>query len=225
VSLRALAKPDLAAASLELVVDPTKKVDELLVDARLHTTRSRVVLVVPARDESRKGEHIKRVGLVFAGGPAPAANAVISSAAISFLEDNREVIGFFHGYSNLELYHPVSHRLLPDEHYRIFELKDLSRLRNTLGIVIGTARSMLGSQLGIGAYRALVEENLDGYMVSVSGQLDLNYVPFKDLINPQNLKTEVRYIRPGSDYHKLARFLETRTDKIVEWAPGRREEH
>jgi 6-phosphofructokinase 1 len=429
---------------------------------------------------SRKGDHIKRVGIVFSGGPAPAANAVISSAAISFLEDSREVIGFFHGYSNLESYHPVTHRLLPDEHYRIFELKDLSGLRNTRGIVIGTARSnpgkgiekvadlddvtktkklrnvynamvdldidalisiggddtlktanflyeyqkhlpsearkvqvvhlpktidndyrgidftfgfftavdvmakelqnlradaiatssyfivetmgrkagwlsygvaiageanlvlaveditgpltvegkgkhldlqalvdrivdliiarekrgkhygtvvlaeglaemlpetqianlpldehghlplgrfdlgklvaqlvsrrheertkrkkkltglqlgyesrcapphafdvMLGSQLGIGAYRALVEENLDGHMVSVSGQLDLNYVPFKELVNPHTLKTEVRFIRPGSDYHKLARFLETRTDKIVEWAPGRREE-
>jgi ATP-dependent phosphofructokinase / diphosphate-dependent phosphofructokinase len=429
---------------------------------------------------SRKGDHIKRVGLVFSGGPAPAANAVISSAAISFLEDNREVVGFFHGYSNLEDYHPVSRRLLPDEHYRIFELKDLSGLRNTRGIVIGTARSnpgkgiekaadlddlaktkrlrnvynamvdleidalisiggddtlktanflyeyqkrlppdakrvqvvhlpktidndyrgidftfgfftavdvmakelqnlradatatssyfivetmgrkagwlsygvaiageanlvlaveditgpltvdgkgthlsldalvdrivdliiarekrgkyygtvvlaeglaemlpetqianlpldehghlplgrfdlgklvaqlvmkrheqrtgrkkkltglqlgyesrcapphafdvMLGSQLGIGAYRALVEENLDGHMVSVSGQLDLNYVPFKELINPQNLKTEVRFIKTGSDYHKLARFLETRVDKIVEWSPGRREE-
>ena len=429
---------------------------------------------------SRKGDHIKRVGLVFSGGPAPAANAVISSAAISFLEDSREVIGFFHGYSNLEEYHPVTRRLLPDEHYRIFELKDLSGLRNTRGIVIGTARSnpgkgidkhadlddpnktkklrnvynamvdleidalisiggddtlktanflyeyqkhlpkearkvqvihlpktidndyrgidftfgfftavdvmakelqnlradaiatssyfivetmgrkagwlsygvaiageanlvlaveditgsltvdgkgthlsldalvdrivdlivarekrgkyygtvvlaeglaemlpetqianlpldehghlplgrfdlgklvaqlvarrhevrtgrkkkltglqlgyesrcapphafdvMLGSQLGIGAYRALVEENLDGHMVSVSGQLDLNYVPFKELINPVNMKTEVRFIKTGSDYHKLARFLETRTDKIVEWSPGRREE-
>ncbi len=431
---------------------------------------------------TRKGEHIKRVGIVFSGGPAPAANAVISSAAISFLEDDRQCVGFFHGYSNLESYHPVTHRLLPDEHYRIFSLKDLSGLRNTRGIVIGTARSnpgkgidkaqdlddqqkthrlrnvynamvdleidalisiggddtlktanflyeyqkrlpkearrvqvihlpktidndyrgidftfgfftavdvmakelqnlradaiatssyfivetmgrkagwlsygvaiageanlvvaveditgsltvdgkgvhlsldalverivdliitrekrgkhygtivlaegiaemlppeaisgmasqldehghlplgrfdlgklvaslvtkryeertkrkkkatglqlgyesrcapphafdvMLGSQLGIGAYRALVEENLDGHMVSVSGQLDLNYVPFKELVNPQSLKTEVRFIKPGSDYHKLARFLETRTDKIVEWAPGRREE-
>jgi len=431
---------------------------------------------------TRKGDHIKRVGVVFSGGPAPAANAVISSAAISFLEDDRQCVGFFHGYSNLESYHPVTHRLLPDEHYRIFDLKDLSGMRNTRGIVIGTARSnpgkgiekhadlddpaktarlrnvynamvdleidalisiggddtlktanflyeyqkrlpkearrvqvvhlpktidndyrgidftfgfftavdvmakelqnlradaiatssyfivetmgrkagwlsygvaiageanlvlavedvvgplsidgkgeklsldalvdrivdliitrekrgkhygtvvlaeglaellptdkiknmeeqldehghlplgrfdlgklvaqlaqrryeertkrkkkltglqlgyesrcapphafdvMLGSQLGIGAYRALVEENLDGHMVSVSGQLDLNYVPFKELINPTTLKTEVRFIKAGSDYHKLARFLETRTDKIVEWAPGRRQE-
>jgi len=83
---------------------------------------------------------------------------------------------------------------------------------------------MLGSQLGIGAYRALVEENLDGFLVSVMGQLDLAYVPFADLVNPQTLKTEVRLIRNGSDYHRLARFLETRTDKIVDWAPGRRPE-
>lgn len=83
---------------------------------------------------------------------------------------------------------------------------------------------MLGSQLGIGAYRALVEENLDGYMVSAGGQLDLRYVPFKDLINQENLRTEIRYIRKGSDFHQLARFLETRTDKIADWSPGRRPE-
>jgi ATP-dependent phosphofructokinase / diphosphate-dependent phosphofructokinase len=430
---------------------------------------------------SKKGDHIKRVGLVFSGGPAPAANAVISSAAISFLEDGREVIGFFHGYSNLQDYHPVTKRLLPDEHYRIFTERDLSGLRNSRGIVIGTARAnpgkgiekpadlddlsktqrlrnvynamvdleidalisiggddtlktanflyeyqkhlpkearkvqvvhlpktidndyhgidftfgfftavdvmakelqnlradaiatssyfvietmgrkagwlsygvaiageanlvlavedvtgglaiaedgeprlsldalvervvdliitrerrgkhygtvvlaeglaemlppaqtkdlprdehghlslgridlgklvaqrvmkryeaktgrkkkatglqlgyesrcapphafdvMLGSQLGIGAYRALVEENLDGHMVSIEGQLDLRYVPFKELVNPQTLKTEVRFIPAGGDYHRLARFLETRTDKLGEWSPGRRNE-
>ena len=429
----------------------------------------------------RKGDHIKRVGIIFSGGPAPAANAVISSAAISFIEDGREVIGFFHGYSNLVDYHPVSHRLLPDEHYRIFTERDLSGLRNTRGIVIGTARAnpgkgiekladlddpaktqnlrnvynalvdleidalisiggddtlktanflyeyqkrlpetarrvsvihlpktidndykgidftfgfftavdvmakelqnlradaiatssyfivetmgrkagwlsygvaiageanlvlavedvqgdlavnedgapklsldalvdrivelivtrerrgkhygtvviaeglsellpesqlknlprdehghltlghvdlgkyvaglvskrlelrtgrkkkitglqlgyesrcapphafdvMLGSQLGIGAYRSLVEENLDGHMVSVHGQLDLSYVPFKDLINQQTMRTEVRFIRSGSDYQQLARFLETRTDKIGDWNTGRRPE-
>src|SRR6185503_9974008 len=34
---------------------------------------------------------------------------------------------------------------------------------------------MLGSQLGIGAFRALVERGLDGYMVSAGGQLDLRF--------------------------------------------------
>src|SRR5512138_2592083 len=99
---------------------------------------------MPESTTVKKGDHIKRVGIVFAGGPAPAANAVISAAAISFLEDERQAIGFFHGYSNLQDYHPVSHRLLPDEHYRIFQLKDLSGLRNTRGIVIGTARANPG---------------------------------------------------------------------------------
>ncbi len=68
---------------------------------------------------------------------------------------------------------------------------------------------MLGSQLGVGGYRALVEERLDGVMVSVSGQLDLNYVPFEKLIDPETLITMVRYVDPDSDFHKLARFLET----------------
>jgi ATP-dependent phosphofructokinase / diphosphate-dependent phosphofructokinase len=434
---------------------------------------------------------MRRIGIVFSGGPAPAANAVISAAAISCLESGREVIGFFHGYSNLQEYHPVSHRLLPDKHYRIFQERDVRDLRNSRGIIIGTARAnpgkgiespedlgdeqktvrlrnvynalvdlevdalisiggddtlktanflyayqqrlpdsarrvrivhlpktidndyrgidftfgfftavdvmakelqnlradaiatssyfivetmgrkagwlsygvaiageanlvlavedidgdlahdeeitdpatghthrerrvslerladrlvdliltrerrgkhygtvvlaegisellpedylqhlprdehghislgkidlgkfmarlvaeryeqrtgrrkkltgvqlgyesrcapphafdvMLGSQLGIGAYRGLVEEGLDGHMVSVSGQLDLQYVPFNELIDPKSLKTDVRFIHGGSDFHRLARFLETRVDQISDWAPGRRPE-
>ena len=68
---------------------------------------------------------------------------------------------------------------------------------------------MLGSQLGVGAYRALVEKRLSGVMVSVSGQLELHYVPFEDLVDPENLVTRVRYIHVDSDFHRLARFLET----------------
>ena len=68
---------------------------------------------------------------------------------------------------------------------------------------------MLGSQLGVGAYRALVEEKLNGVMVSISGQLDLNYVPFEKLVDPETLVTVVRYVKPHSDFHRLARFLES----------------
>jgi len=446
--------------------------------------------LMSTKQTSPKGDHIRRVGIVFSGGPAPAANAVISTAAISFLEDDRQVVGFFHGYSSLQDYNAQTNRLLPDTHYRAFTERDLRGLRNSRGIIIGTARAnpgrsieteadlahpekaarlrnvyhamvdleidalisiggddtlktanylymfqqklppssrkfqvihlpktidndykgidftvgfftavdvmakevqnlradamatgsyfivqtmgrkagwlsygvgiageanliiatedvddsiglieestdengvvkkerrlnldalvdrvvnliitrerrdkhygavvlaeglsellpesslknlprdehghlslgrinlagtvaemameryhartgrrkkltgvqlgyesrsapphafdvMLGSQLGIGAYRALVEENLDGYMVSAGGQLDLTYVPFKDLIDPVNLKTDIRYIRHGSDFFRLARFLETRTDKIADWSPGGRSE-
>ena len=68
---------------------------------------------------------------------------------------------------------------------------------------------MLGSQLGVGAYRVLVEKRLDGVMVSVAGQLELDYVPFSKLVDPNTLVTVVRYIEPNSDFHRLARFLET----------------
>ena len=68
---------------------------------------------------------------------------------------------------------------------------------------------MLGSQLGVGAYRALVEKRLNGVMVSVSGQLDLNYVAFEKLVDPETLVTVVRHIEADSDFHRLARFLET----------------
>ncbi len=422
---------------------------------------------------------IRRIGIIFSGGPAPAANAVISAAAISFVASGREVVGFFHGYSNLQDYHPVSNRLLPDQHYRVFEEADLRGIRNDRGIVIGTARAnpgksiespadlddeekttrlrnvynalidleidalisiggddtlktanflyefqrrlpdsakrvhvvhlpktidndyrgidftfgfftavdvmakellnlradarstssyfivetmgrkagwlsygvaiageasmvvgvedieesmcieengeqrlsmtlladrivdlmlereargehfgtvvlaeglaeqlpasylaglardehghlsigkldlgnlargaviaryeertgrkkkvtsvqlgyesrcapphafdvMLGSQLGIGAYRALVEESLDGHMVSVTGQLDLVYVPFAELIDQETMLTEVRFIEPQSDFHRLARFLESRGERRKGWGPGRR---
>ncbi len=69
--------------------------------------------------------------------------------------------------------------------------------------------AMLGSQLGVGAYRALVEQGLNGVMVSVQGQLDLVYEPFEKLVDPKTLVTVVRYIKQGSDFHRLARFLET----------------
>jgi 6-phosphofructokinase len=67
---------------------------------------------------------------------------------------------------------------------------------------------MLGCQLGVGAYRALVENGLNGVMVSVSGQLQLRYVPFEELVDPSSLVTVVRHIDPDSDFHKLTRFLE-----------------
>ncbi|MCA9229384.1 MAG: 6-phosphofructokinase [Planctomycetales bacterium] len=71
---------------------------------------------------------------------------------------------------------------------------------------------MLGSQLGVGAYRALVEKRLNGVMVSASGQLKLEYVPFDDLVDPDTLVTVVRYIEPESDFQRLTRFLETYVD-------------
>ena len=124
----------------------------------------------------------KRVGIIFSGGPAPAANAVISAAAFAFLEDKREVVGFFHGYSNLVDYHPVSHRLLPDVHYRIFDASDVRGLRNERGICIGTARTNPGKGIECpddledpvktkrlqNVYSALVDLEIDA-LISIGG--------------------------------------------------------
>ena len=49
---------------------------------------------------------IRRVGILFAGGPAPAANAVISTAASAFLRNNIEVLGILNGYAHLVEYGP-----------------------------------------------------------------------------------------------------------------------
>ena len=104
-------------------------------------------------------------------------------------------------------------KLIADEY-----TKQTGRKRSMKGVQLGyearCARPhafdvMLGSQLGVGAYRALVEERKNGVMVSVSGQLDLHYVPFEQLVDPNTLVTVVRYIKQQSDFHRLARFLET----------------
>jgi 6-phosphofructokinase 1 len=68
---------------------------------------------------------------------------------------------------------------------------------------------LLGSQLGLGAYHAL-EQGLDGHMVSVSGQLELRYVPFSKLVDPHTLVAGMRMIERGSDFHRLAQELATR---------------
>jgi 6-phosphofructokinase 1 len=67
---------------------------------------------------------------------------------------------------------------------------------------------MLGSQIGVGGYRALIEEKLNGVMVSVGGQFEVSFVPFDTLVDPKTLVTKVRFIDTSSDFHRLARLLE-----------------
>lgn len=71
---------------------------------------------------------------------------------------------------------------------------------------------MLGSQIGIGAYRALIDEKLNGVMISVGGQFNLSFVPFEDLVDPVTLVTKVRFIESDSDFHRMARLLELPTE-------------
>ena len=87
-----------------------------------------------------------RVGIVFAGGPAPAANAVIAAAASACKRNGCEVIGLLHGYSRIVDYTPDTD-LLAGIHYKVIENRDLRGLRNARGILIGTARSNPGAEI------------------------------------------------------------------------------
>ncbi|HAY78526.1 MAG TPA: 6-phosphofructokinase [Planctomycetaceae bacterium] len=86
---------------------------------------------------------LRRIAILFAGGPAPAANAVISTCAASFLNHDVEVLGIKHGYSSLIDYTP-DNPLESGKDYIIVDDQVLKRTRNQRGIIIGTARANPG---------------------------------------------------------------------------------
>ena len=76
---------------------------------------------------------IRRSAILFAGGPAPAANAVISTAAASFLRNGIEVLGIQNGYSGLVTYRK-DRPLQEGIDYRNIDGSVLRRTRNTRGM-------------------------------------------------------------------------------------------
>lgn len=95
--------------------------------------------------------NIRRVAILFSGGPAPAANAVISTAAISFLRNDIEVIGIMNGYSRLADYDP-GRPLELGRDYIMLDGRVLRRTRNSQGILIGTARANPGREVSSPAH-------------------------------------------------------------------------
>ena len=89
---------------------------------------------------------IRRVAILFAGGPAPAANAVISTAAASFRRHGIEVLGILNGYAHLVEYGD-DHPMQEGRDYMVLDQKRLRRTRNTRGIMIGTARTNPGKDV------------------------------------------------------------------------------
>ncbi|MDR1925626.1 MAG: 6-phosphofructokinase [Planctomycetaceae bacterium] len=67
---------------------------------------------------------------------------------------------------------------------------------------------VLGSQIGIGGYRALTELGKNGIMVSVGQTMNLSFPAFEELIDMSKLRAYERPIQVGSDFHKLARYIE-----------------
>ncbi|MHB1452207.1 MAG: 6-phosphofructokinase, partial [Coriobacteriia bacterium] len=120
------------------------------------------------------------------------------------------------GHGNLRLGEAQVGKILADEMARAYEARCGRRIKvrsKQIGYEVRCAEPsafdvLLGTQLGVGAYRALVEKELTGVMVSVEDQLSLRYVPFSMLIDPETMKTKVRFIDRDSDFYKLARALE-----------------
>ena len=113
---------------------------------------------------------IKRVAILFAGGPAPAANSVITSAAFTLLNAGVEVFGIKHGYSNLIDFDPKM-PLVEGQHYLKLSLERLEFSRTEPGIMIGTARIAASPN-------RLCSATLEDHAIAVGGDfLDHNQVP------------------------------------------------
>ena len=90
---------------------------------------------------------MRRVAIVFSGGPAPAANAVIASAATAFQRAGTEVIGILHGYTRIQDYDSAVAPLREGEHYRVMKPEELRGLRNERGVTLGTGRANPGRRI------------------------------------------------------------------------------
>ncbi len=89
---------------------------------------------------------IKKVAILFSGGPAPTANSVIGSAALCFARAGIEVYGMKNGYTHLVDYKD-GQKLEEDVHYIRLDKQIGEGLRTSRGIVIGTARANPGKKL------------------------------------------------------------------------------
>ncbi|MGH7297834.1 MAG: 6-phosphofructokinase, partial [Polyangiaceae bacterium] len=92
-------------------------------------------------------EPSKRAAILFSGGPAPAANAVIGAAASAFRRAGWDVVGVRHGYGALQEYDRASRPLVAEDDYRMISDRDLRGLRNTRGVFVGTGRANPGKTI------------------------------------------------------------------------------
>ncbi len=106
------------------------------------------ITVLNYRGKTMKGYNgNKKVGIIFSGGPAPSANAVISSACLSFINGRVPVIGFFHGFEFLEKFDPLNrYSLIAGIHYETLDAS-ISRIRNRRGVYLKTSRANPGKSI------------------------------------------------------------------------------
>jgi len=155
---------------------------------------------------------IETVAILFSGGPAPAANAVIASAAACFSRAGVKVLGIRKGYSRLMKYEPDK-GLKPgeDNDYVVLENQALEGKRTTRGIMIGTARDNPGKEVTCEAdlddpkcnsklktvYQALMSLEVDA-LISIGGDDTLTtaakFKLFMDRLPPEEKRIRVIHL-------------------------------
>ena len=88
----------------------------------------------------------ERVGVLFSGGPAPSANAVISSIALTLLDNHIPVIGIMRGYEYLQDFNKNYPKLRKDVHYG-FITPEITKARNRSGVFLRTSRANPGKDI------------------------------------------------------------------------------
>lgn len=89
----------------------------------------------------------KKVGILFSGGPAPSANAVISSAALTFINAKIPIVGFYYGFEFLENFDDKNrYSLVEGVHYDLLDAS-ISRIRNRRGVFLKTSRANPGKNI------------------------------------------------------------------------------
>ncbi len=86
------------------------------------------------------------VAILFSGGPAPAANSVISAVALSFMNAGHAVIGIFEGYKHLINFKKGTTQLIEGKHYIKLD-ENIGDIRNKRGVYIKTARANPGKDV------------------------------------------------------------------------------
>lgn len=89
----------------------------------------------------------KKVAVLFSGGPAPSANAVISSVSLNFLNERIPVIGFFNGFEYLEKFNPGDRYSLVEGLHFVHLDNNISGIRNRRGVYLKTSRANPGRDI------------------------------------------------------------------------------
>ncbi|HOW81858.1 MAG TPA: 6-phosphofructokinase [Spirochaetota bacterium] len=87
-----------------------------------------------------------KVGILFSGGPAPSANAVISSIGLNLLDNHVPVIGIMRGYEFLQDFNKSYPKLRKDLHYG-YVTREITKARNRSGVFLRTSRANPGKDI------------------------------------------------------------------------------